>query len=53
MISFEFLCDFHVEVGPIVSPGPCPLGERRVIKLTGGTFEGPNMHGTVLTGGAD
>ena len=47
------MCDFHVEVGPIVSLGPGPLGERRVIELTGGTFEGPEMRGTVLTGGAD
>jgi len=47
------MCDFHVEVGPIVSLGQGPLGERRVIELTGGTFEGPEMRGTVLTGGAD
>lgn len=53
MIGFEFMCDFHVEVGPIVSLGQGPLGERRVIELTGGTFEGPEMRGTVLTGGAD
>jgi hypothetical protein len=53
VIEFEFMCKFSVEVGPIVSLGPGPLGERRVIEITGGTFEGPQMRGTVMSGGAD
>lgn len=53
MINFEFMCRFSVEVGPIVSLGPGPLGERRVIEITGGSFEGPQMRGTVMGGGAD
>lgn len=53
MIRFEFMCKFSVEVGPIVSLGPGPLGERRVIDITGGSFEGPQMRGVVQGGGAD
>ncbi len=53
MIEFELMCKLSVEVGPIVSLGPGPLGERRVIEITGGSFEGPQMRGVVLGGGAD
>lgn len=42
-----------VDVGDVVSMGAAPLGERRVIGILGGTFEGPGMRGEVLTGGAD
>jgi len=53
MIGMEFMGDFHVEVGPITSLGTGPLGERRVIEITGGHFEGPDLRGTVMSGGAD
>jgi len=33
--------------------GPTPHGERKIINITGGTFEGPRMKGRVLPGGAD
>ena len=52
MIKFEHLCDLSVDVGELVSMGPAPLGERRVVMIAGGTFEGPAMRGTVV-GGAD
>lgn len=42
-----------VEVGEAVSMGMTPLGERRVVNILGGTFEGPEMRGEVLAGGAD
>jgi Protein of unknown function (DUF3237) len=50
---FEFLMSLAVDVGDVVSMGPGPLGERRVIGISGGTFEGPGMRGEVLPGGAD
>ena len=50
---FEFLMSLAVDVGDVVSMGPGPLGERRVIGILGGTFEGPGMRGDVLPGGAD
>ena len=53
MLAFEQLCTLSVEVGDLVSMGAAPLGERRVVQILGGTFEGPQMRGAVLAGGAD
>ena len=53
MIEFEYLCNLSVDVGEIVTMGAGPLGERRIIAILGGTFEGPQMRGTVLPGGND
>src|SRR2546423_1435935 len=50
MLRFEFLFDLTAEVGELVSLGPAPLGERRVVDITGGTFEGPGLRGSVLGG---
>jgi hypothetical protein len=50
--GLEFLFTLTAEVGAIVTMGPAPLGERRVVQITGGRFEGPQMRGEVL-GGAD
>jgi len=33
--------------------GQTPLGHRRIVRVTGGTFEGPRLRGTVLPGGGD
>ncbi len=33
--------------------GPTPLGHRRVVRVTGGTFTGPKLRGRVLPGGGD
>lgn len=50
MLRFEFLFDLTAEVGEIVSMGAAPLGERRVVPITGGHFAGPELRGEVLTG---
>jgi len=50
---FEFLMSLAVDVGDVVSMGAAPLGERRVVGILGGTFEGPGLRGEVLPGGAD
>lgn len=39
-----------MDVGDLVSLGRGPLGERRVVSILGGTFEGPRMRGEVLPG---
>jgi hypothetical protein len=52
-IRFEFLMNLAVDVGELVSMGQGPLGERRVVAIDGGTFEGPKLRGEVLPGGAD
>jgi uncharacterized protein DUF3237 len=40
-------------VGPPMELGEVPKGRRRIIPILGGTFEGPNIRGKVLAGGAD
>jgi hypothetical protein len=49
----EFLMHLAVDVGEITSMGGGPLGERRIVGIVGGTFEGPGLRGEVLAGGAD
>ena len=51
--TLEFLMTLAVDVGEMLSLGPAPLGERRVVTITGGTFEGSGLRGEVLPGGAD
>ena len=53
MLEFEYLCDLKVDVGESVTMGPGPLGERRIIAINGGSFEGPKLRGTILPGGND
>ena len=51
--TLEFVCELHVKLGQTYTVGQTAHGSRVVIPITGGTFEGPNMKGTVLEGGAD
>jgi hypothetical protein len=51
-LEFDFLFNMSADVGELISLGPGPLGERRVVYIDGGSFEGPALRGTVL-GGAD
>jgi hypothetical protein len=44
----EFLMDLILETTPAV-----PIGNRTVVAVTGGTFEGPKLKGTVIGPGAD
>jgi hypothetical protein len=43
----------RVQVGAPVELGEVPGGRRRIIPILGGTFEGPDIRGRVLAGGAD
>jgi hypothetical protein len=49
----EYLCWLDVDVGPVVSLGMGPYGERRVVSIVGGRVAGVDMNGTVVAGGAD
>jgi hypothetical protein len=52
--AMSLLMTLAVEVGEIASLGAMPAGERRVVPITGGTFEAPDgWRGRVLPGGAD
>jgi hypothetical protein len=42
-----------VDIAPVIDLGDSPLGKRRMIPITGGTFVGPRLRGKVLPGGAD
>jgi hypothetical protein len=53
MLPLRSLFDARVELAEVVSLGQTPLGERRVINITGGTFKGDRLHGRVRPGGAD
>ena len=53
MIATEFLCKVEVTLEPARELGDTPLGRRRIIGVTGGTFAGPRLSGRVLPGGAD
>jgi hypothetical protein len=49
----EFAFEAIVDVGPSMQLGAGPLGQRRMVPILGGTFEGPRIRGKVLPGGAD
>jgi hypothetical protein len=47
-LKSEFLMDMILETQPAV-----PVGQRTVVAVTGGTFEGPRLRGKVMSPGAD
>ncbi len=51
--ALELIMTLHVELAPPLEIGAIEAGIRRVIPITGGTFEGPSIRGQVLAGGAD
>jgi hypothetical protein len=48
-----FAFEARVEVGPPLEVGQMPRGLRRIVPILRGTFEGPNIKGRVIPGGAD
>lgn len=51
--SLQLVARLHVTVDPPHDAGVYPAGHRRVIPITGGTVDGPELRGVVLPGGAD
>ena len=49
----EFIFAAHVTVGEPRDLGDIGKGRRRIVPITGGTFSGPDISGSVLRGGAD
>ncbi len=49
----EFVMQLVVTLGETYSLGETPHGQRTVVPITGGTFQGPNIKGSILNGGAD
>lgn len=51
--QLEYVLELKVTLGEAFGVGKTAHGDRFVIPITGGTFEGPEIKGTVLNGGAD
>jgi len=51
--GLEFAFEVRAEVADPTVVGNIPAGTRRIIDILGGSFEGPQLRGTVLPGGAD
>jgi hypothetical protein len=51
--QLEFALQLNVTLGQPYTVGSTPHGKRMVIPITGGTFEGPLLKGTIINGGAD
>lgn len=51
--KLEYVCELKVKLKPAIVIGETPKGLRRIIPITGGSFEGPAMKGEILDGGAD
>ena len=52
-IRTAFLFTVTIAVAPPQIVGATPIGERRNVPVTGGTFEGKRLRGIVLPGGSD
>ena len=51
--KLTFALQLKVTLGEAYTCGDTQHGRRTIIPITGGTFEGPNVKGTILNGGAD
>ena len=52
-MKLDYLMTYRAELKPPVNVGQGPLGVRQIYDVTGGTFEGPKLRGTILPSGAD
>jgi hypothetical protein len=51
--ALDLLLEIRATLGAPIAVGDVPEGKRRVVPITGGTFEGAKLRGSVLSGGAD
>ncbi len=51
--ELNLLLEVRATLEAAIVVGDVPEGARRVVPITGGTFVGPRLRGTVLPGGAD
>jgi hypothetical protein len=52
-LKLEPLLRAEITLAPPQELGETPLGRRRIIRITGGSFRGDRLAGRVLPGGAD
>jgi len=51
--QLEFAFEIRAICDPAFEVGKTPKGKRVVIPIVGGSFDGPTLHGDVISGGAD
>lgn len=51
--GLQFVLEARVTIAPVIDVGDTSYGRRRIIPITGGTFHGPHLSGTVLDEGED
>lgn len=51
--ALEFVFEELVTLAPAIEVGATARGNRRIIPITGGRFEGPDLRGEVMPGGWD
>jgi hypothetical protein len=51
--ELDLLLEVRANLAAPIVVGAVPEGARRVVPITGGTFVGPRLRGTLLPGGAD
>jgi hypothetical protein len=51
--TLVFAFELRAQVGPPLVVGQVPAGTRRIVQITGGTFDGPGIKGRIVPGGAD
>ena len=51
--TLEFVMELRVKIDKPFQVGRTPHGQRTIIPILGGTFEGPKLKGEILSGGAD
>jgi len=52
-MNLEYEFSYRAGLKPTLPVGAAPYGTRLVVEVTGGSFEGKRLKGTILTGGAD
>lgn len=51
--SLEHVMTVRASLEPLIDMGKTPSGQRRVVPIIGGTFEGPEFKGSIMPGGED
>lgn len=52
-MNLEYELTYQAGLKEALAVGPGPFGNRLVVEVLGGSFEGPRLRGKILTGGAD
>ncbi len=52
-LEAEFVFEVRAELAPAIVNGESPEGVLQAIPITGGDFQGPDIRGEVIPGGAD